>query len=474
MMKRKNAILLLLALILTLGSLVPTVHAEETEAAVEIHTPEDLMAMAEDPDGSYILMEDLDMAGINWKSLDFSGSFDGNGHAILNLYVTEPGNEKPNSCDGNRKLYETTYYGLFGSLRNAEVKNLKLLNVQCLVDIDSPCFVAGIAGYAEAATITDCTVTGRLELRAYDRMFGVGGVVGYGSGKVENCEINVTLICTDTDATTKDEQFMGGVYATGFMDVRNSEITIDGYVSEHGYVHNGGIVGMYMEYPLGQGQRGYVTGNKVTGKITFFEDNTDRRAYCKAFVGEALVNYYIVDNNTQDFLRDERKDYSKELRPEMCADPVYTERVISGNCDTYGYTEYTCGGCNYSYKDHYTLFAHTVSVWTIKEAPTTEQEGLSIGYCDGCGIELQRVEEKLIPEPTTEETTGAPTETEEPQTAKPDVKPREKRLWPLILSGSVVVICTILLIHMIRENNRRKRRRRRRNGGRFLNQPKSK
>lgn len=462
---KKNTLMTLLLAVLMAVSMVggaATASAEEVQSAIEIHTPEDLLKMAEDPDGSFILMNDLDMTGIPWKALDFSGTLDGNGHAILNLTLTEMGDRKPNSCDGNRKLYETAYFGLFGTLVNAEVKNLKLLNVRALVDIDEPCFIGGLAGYAENATITDCTVVGTLELRAFDRMFGVGGVVGYGSGKVKNCTIDVTLITTDTDATTKDEQFLGGVYATGFMDVRDCHVTIDGYTSEHGYVHNGGIVGMYMEYPLGKGKKGYITDNYVTGKITFFEDNDNRRAYCKAYVGEALVNYYILDGNTQNFTRDERKEYSVELRPEMCKEPVYAESVVTGSCDTYGYTRHTCETCGYSYTDNYTMFAHTVSVWTEKEAPTLEKEGLSVGYCDGCGIEQTQAIPMLEPEPTT---TAAPeTQPQQTQTPKP-----EKSHLPLIIAISVVVICSVALVVLLVQESRRKRRRRARRKGKFSN-----
>lgn len=465
-MKKKTLRALLTAVLIVLAMLggAAAVLAAEVPAPVEIHTPEDLQKMAEDPDGSYILMDDLDMTGILWKALDFSGTLDGNGHAILNLTLTEVGDERPNSCDGNRRLYETAYLGLFGTLKNAEVKNLKLLNVRALLEIDSPCFIGGLAGYAENATITDCTVVGTLELRAFDRMFGVGGVVGYGSGKVQDCQVDVTLLTVDTDAATKDEQFLGGVYATGFMDVRDCDVTIDGYTSEHGYVHNGGIVGMYMEYPLGTGQKGYVTGNHVSGKITFFEDNDNRRAYCKAYVGEALVNYYILDNNTQDFERDERKEYSVELRPEMCAEPAYTESVIAGNCSTYGYTQYTCEGCGYSYKDHYTLFTHTVSVWSEKEAPTLEKEGLELGYCDGCGIEQTRSVPKLEPEPTTLPTTNVTPETIPQGDVTYQVSPKKQNHLPLIIAISIVVVCSVALIVLLVQEAKRKHRRKRKGG----------
>ena len=454
-------ILSLLLALLMLFSMSAVALAEEA-APVEIYTPEDLLKMADDPNGSYILMADLDMTGIPWKALDFSGTLDGNGHAILNLTLTEMGDKKPNSCDGNKKLYETAYFGLFGTLINATVKNLKLLNVRAVVTIDEPCFIGGLAGYAENATITDCTVVGTLELRAFDRMFGVGGVVGYGSGKVKNCTIDVTLITTDTDATTKDEQFLGGVYATGFMDVRDCNVTIDGYTSEHGYVHNGGIVGMYMEYPLGVGKKGYITGNHVEGRITFFENNKDRRAYCKAYVGEALVNYYILDDNTQNFQKEEWKDFSEELRPEMCAVPEYTESVIAGNCSTYGYTQYTCEICGYSYRDHYTLFTHTVSVWVEQEAATLEAEGLEMGYCDGCGIEQTRAIPVL--EPETEPTTIP--ETEPQQTVTPQNTPKKKDHTLLIIAISIVVICSVMLVILLVQEGKRKRRRKKK-GGKF-------
>lgn len=464
MKKILPALAAVLVVFAMLATAVPAL-AEETQSPVEIYTPEDLLKMAQDPDGSYILMADLDMTGIPWKAVDMKGgSFDGNGHAILNLTLTEMGDLKPNSCDGNKKLYETAYFGLFGTLVDSEVKNLKLLNVRALVTIDEPCFVGGLAGYAENATITDCTVVGTLELRAFDRMFGVGGVVGYGSGKIKKCTVDVTLITTDTDATTKDEQFLGGVYATGFMDVRDCDVTIDGYTSEHGYVHNGGIVGMYMEYPLGTGKKGYITGNHVEGRITFFENNPDRRAYCKAFVGEALVNYYILDDNTQNFKRDEWKDFSEELRPEMCAVPEYTESVIAGNCTTYGYTQHTCEICGYSYRDRYTLFTHTVSVWTQQEPATLETEGLELGYCDGCGIQQTRAIPVLQPE-TVPTTNDAP-ETIPQGTVTHTASPKKQNHLPLILAITIVVGCAAALIVLLVQESKRKRRRKRK-GGKF-------
>lgn len=459
MKRRIISMLILLSLLLSLG--VSAAAAETTEpadAVKEIWTVEDLMSMAEDPEGSYILMADLDLAGVQWQSIDFSGTFDGNGHAILNLTITGPGQEKPASYDGNRKQYETTYFGLFGTLRDAQVKNLQLLNVRALVVWDSPVFLAGIAGYAEKTVISGCTVTGTLELRAHDRMFGVGGVVGYGSGAVENCDVDVTLICTDTDAQTRDEQFLGGIYGTGFMDMRDCNVVIDGYVSDHGYVHSGGMVGMYMDYPFGKGVRGYVQGNSVEGKITFFEDNTNRRAYCKAIIGETLVDWWYLGENREDFLRDERFEYDVELRPEMCETPIYTQEITPSDCENFGYTTCTCTTCGYSYRDYYTLRVHEVTEWTIQKEPTVEEEGLSVGYC-ACGLEHTRVEPKL--EPPTE----APTEpvTEAPATEAPVYEEIPVGVDPVfyIALGSwcVLLLLALILIVIIRKRSKHNRRR---------------
>ena len=60
-------------------------------------------------------------------------------------------------------------------------------------------------------------------------MFGVAGVTGFGNGTVQDSDIDVTLICTDTNVEDKDEQFMGGVIADGYMTISNCNINIAGW-----------------------------------------------------------------------------------------------------------------------------------------------------------------------------------------------------------------------------------------------------
>lgn len=439
----KRLCIILAALMLLLA--VPTAYATETEPT-PIHTVEEFLAMEES--GSYILMNDLDLAGLDWPCPTFRGKLDGNGHAILNLYLSQPSAETAISYDGNLKEYDTAFAGLFGILENAEIRNLQLLGVQGTVEEARPVFVGSLAGYAKDCIIENCTIRTNLELRAFDRMFGIGGMIGYGTGTVTSCTIDATLICTDTDPEHRDEQFMGGLFSTGYMDVTGCTINIDGYSSEYGYAHNGGITGMYMKKPLGEGYEGRLTGNTITGKITFFEKNTDRRAYCKAEAGEVLTNRCNISGNTTDFKRDERYVYDKELRPEMCESPVYESEVIAPGCETYGYSKHTCTGCGYSYTDSYTEFVHTVANWQVTKEATTEKEGESEGKCTLCGTKVTRTDPMLEPKPTFSNPLlpqGKPVT----GVVKPDIVSNnddQLLLWAAIVGAAALVLLIVVLI----------------------------
>lgn len=409
MVKRIASAFLLLALLL---QAIPGRAAEtEPPAAdpVPIRTVEELLAISDDPYGSYILMEDLDLSGVAWKSMDFYGVFDGNGHAILNLAISQPGDEICDAYDGNLKNYPCSYFGFFGVLRDAQVTDLKLINVRAAVEWDGPVFMGALAGYGDNAVITGCSVTGILELRAHNRCFGLAGLVGYGRGDMVNCDVDVTLICVDTDAASPDEQFLGGLFATSFFHVYECNVKLDAYISEHGYVHCGGVTGMHTWYPWADGSAGYIMDTQVSGKITFFEDNVNRRAYCEPLIGEPLPGWIVLEGNTTDFLRDEIFTYDRELRPDMCDQPDYVQTVTAPGCDSYGFTTYTCQDCGYTYTDCYTLAEHIVTEWTLIREPDTEREGLSVGYCP-CGQEFTRNEPKLEPEPTAIPATEIPAE----------------------------------------------------------------
>lgn len=460
-MKKLLALALCLLLCLPLG-----VSAQDGE--VEIYTAQDLLAIGDDPSASYILMNDIDMAGISWPCPAFSGKLNGNGHAILNLTITAPGEAVEKVYDGNRKGYDAQFAGLFSTMKNARVENLSLVNLRAAITADTPFFLGSVAGAAWESEIENCTVSATLELRAHDKIFGVGGVAGYGSGLVKGCDIDVTLICTDTGKDTMDEQFLGGVLANGFMDVRSCDVRLDAYASEYGYAHTGGIVGMYFQWPFDHEHYGRILYNTVEGKITFFECNTDRRAYCKAIVGEPVADLWGEDHNkTENFRRDERKEYDTELRPHSCASPAYTQQEIGATCESFGYTQYTCA-CGYSYREGYTLKAHSFGPWQVMEEPSAQAPGKSQAVCALCGAVTARQDPYIPPETTPEATTPEATtpettpEATQPAAPQPGKESSGGIDWVLIVLIALVVIAALAVIYFVRENQRRKRRRRRR------------
>lgn len=461
-MKRLLALALCLLLCLPMA-----VSAQERE--VEIYTAQDLLAIGDDPSASYILMNDIDMAGISWPCSAFSGKLNGNGHAILNLTIDNPGQAMETVYDGNRKGYEAQFAGLFSTMKNARVENLSLINLRASITADNPFFLGSVAGAAWESEIENCTVSATLELRAHDRIFGVGGVAGYGSGLVKGCNVDVTLICTDTGKDTLDEQFLGGVLANGFMDVRSCNVKLDAYASEYGYAHTGGIVGMYFQWPFDHEHYGRILYNTVEGKITFFECNSDRRAYCKAVIGEPVANLWGEDhNNTDAFRRDERKEYDTELRPHSCQSPAYTQQEVSATCESFGYSQYTCA-CGYSYRDDYTLKAHSYGPWQVIAEPTAQTPGKSQAVCTLCGAQAARIDPYIPPETAPETTTETTPETSSQATA-PALEQQDSASsggidWVLVALIALVVLAALAVIYFVRENQRAKRRRKRRRPG---------
>ncbi|MCH5341365.1 MAG: hypothetical protein J1E01_07845 [Acetatifactor sp.] len=377
--------------------MLPSADQERGEA-VEIWDAEGLRTMAADPFGAYLLVADIDMSGEAWTPFAFHGSLDGDGHSILNLTVGETGTAVKETYDGNMKVYDTYFAGFFDEMEGAQVRNLNLINLRIDVETDLPCFIGGITGYMADSTIENCEVQGNLQLRAHDRMFGVGGIIGYGFGDVKDSKADVTLVCIDTDASTKDEQFMGGVCAAGYPNINGCDVAISGFDSDHGYVHDGGLVGMYILYPKGTQYKGSITDNYVTGKITFFEDNKNRRAYCNGFIGEIMNWNFENGRNKDDFVRDEVFTYDVDLVPHACENPVMQEEVTAPGCE-FGYTTYVCETCGYRETDHYTLKVHDYD-WTILKEADLEEEGLREGVCKLCGETAQESIPKVSPEPT--------------------------------------------------------------------------
>jgi len=143
---------------------------------IEIYTVDQLNAIRNDLEGSYYLMADIDLTGINWEPIGtsdepFTGIFDGNGFVIRNLQINRP---------------DQDYAGLFG-YNEGLLESVLLENVT----VAGRDYTGGLVGY-NAGEILNCSVSGTLVTGGNY----VGGLVGYNSGsnamvKESSAAINV-------------------------------------------------------------------------------------------------------------------------------------------------------------------------------------------------------------------------------------------------------------------------------------------
>jgi len=171
---------------------------ERAEDCIEIHTIEDLQRIAIEPNGKYILMNDLSLTGISWTGIGtpespFCGKFDGNGYTISNI-----------SCP------KLKYFGLFaynaGDIYNLTVSGFSYASN--FGDWEGNCGGA-IAGY-NLGNIVNCEVTGNVTIQwtqtltyneADARCADVtqtntafaGAVAGYNDGNIKGCTVNAVL-----------------------------------------------------------------------------------------------------------------------------------------------------------------------------------------------------------------------------------------------------------------------------------------
>lgn len=360
---KKTIIIALACCMILCSSLVSFADSFEAPAmefsgeTIQIYTPEDLFAMADNPSGIYELMNDIDLDDYDWKPFAFSGKFIGNNYRIMNVHISQYSDETRTVYDCNHKPYESHFVGFFGLLENAWVEQLVLLSTDFSVDCDDECiFAGGIAGYMYDSYVFGCSVFGRSYLSTGGKCFGIGGLAGYGGeSTIFGCTADVTLTCIDEDLTYKDEQFMGGAYALGYIDLRSVTVDITGYDADHGYVHDGGLIGSYYKYNGDYGH-GTVSNCSVKGSITFFEDNKNRRAYCSAYIGEVMNWSLSMDYNTESFTRNEIFDYTAELGPHWdCSNPQMEDSVTEAAYGVIGCTTHTCKTCGYSFSDNYEL-----------------------------------------------------------------------------------------------------------------------
>lgn len=178
-------------------------------AATPITTCTELQNIKNSLSGDYYLDNDIDCSDtVNWNGgagfepiginfNGFTGTFDGQGHKIANLYINRPSS----GC-----------VGLFGCLENSgsEVKNVGLGNVT----VHGGFRVGGLVGWNDGGTINNSYSTGDVSCSATS--WYVGGLVGWNDGTINN---------SYSTASANGGYYVGGLVGLNGGPVSNSYST---------------------------------------------------------------------------------------------------------------------------------------------------------------------------------------------------------------------------------------------------------
>ena len=174
------------------------------------------------------LANDIDLGNEEWVPIGcadsederlqkvFSGTFDGQGHTISGLRITD------------EKWYAS---GLFGIIDSADISNVNVRG-----EINSGRMVGSIAGVSKSSVISDCKSYVAIKLKETEySSFNAGGIIGwaYGGGVISSCENYGTVAASETgggiagraDGSAALEKFSGRVAAGGIAGYAGGTIT---------------------------------------------------------------------------------------------------------------------------------------------------------------------------------------------------------------------------------------------------------
>ena len=206
-----------------------------------------------------ILDKDIDLNNINWTPIGlngdnagFQGTFDGNYKTIYNLTV-----------NNSTRAYQSA--GLFGSIRNATLKNFTVngANIYNLDSIsDSSNGAAVVVGSSQMASVIDNVDVLNATVTANKR---VAVIAGYFQGTITNCDVEsatLTAIYDEANGSYDNCDKVGGIvaYVNTSGIISNNSVK---NVTIKGYRDLGGIAGCY----------GTLTSNSVE-KVTIIVDKS--------------------------------------------------------------------------------------------------------------------------------------------------------------------------------------------------------
>ena len=233
-----------------------------------IETGGQLLYALKQGSGYLKLANNIDLNNHNWKPYEFSGTLDGNGCMISNLYIDRADED---GC------------GLIGAL-SGTVMNLTLRGV----NVQGGDNVGAIAGGGD--NFVNCHVV-LLKDSKISGAESVGGIVGYATG--EACT-SCTVESAEDGAYIYGTEFVGGILGQTYYSIEYGveDCHVSCYILGERAV--GGIVGGYKAYPLRCSFTGTVEGVEEVGGIVGWIDPLNDREItaCKVVanvIGETKV-----------------------------------------------------------------------------------------------------------------------------------------------------------------------------------------
>ena len=203
---------------------------EVPEGYVGIYTEADLDLIRNDPDGNFILMEDIDLGGKEHTPIGdylnpFDGKFNGNGHVISNFTITASGAaiwEKVSVEEyqmrykaeeekyGSEKYmwfneYELPAYSLFG--KDGRFNSLEGVEVQDEYDLQYISAI-GLFGNAGNATITGLGVE-NAAITVSDADYSAVGVIAGQVGYISSCYVKNSTVTVGANTAAVEEYANG-------------------------------------------------------------------------------------------------------------------------------------------------------------------------------------------------------------------------------------------------------------------------
>ncbi len=174
-----------------------TLYAKMKGDYTIITTAKELVAIADDPTGKYVLGNDINYKGDIWTPLEsFSGILDGAGYRIYNFAISDNTNSAGFVCR-NEGVIKNIIFDEFTFTYNYAYPEQTAVTAGVVAGINN--------GEIHGCTLQNGNMSITLTLRSgsASRVGAIGGIAGENNGKISNCYNYVDMVCNTETCNTK-------------------------------------------------------------------------------------------------------------------------------------------------------------------------------------------------------------------------------------------------------------------------------